>query len=98
VEKDPERRYATARDLAEDIRRFLEGEPIHARPPSLLDRVGKWSRRHRTAVVSAAFIATTLLVAITVVALAASQVALSQRQIAQEVARSRGRQARYRDS
>ena len=83
LEKDPERRYATARDLAEDVRRFLEGEPIHARPPSLLDRVGKWSRRHRTAVVSAASIAAILLVATTLVALAQRKAALSEAALAQ---------------
>jgi serine/threonine protein kinase/PIN domain nuclease of toxin-antitoxin system len=83
LEKDPERRYASARDLAEDVRRFLDGEPIHARPPSVLDRVGKWSRRHRTAVVSTGAVVAILLVATTAVAIAERQAALSQGELAQ---------------
>jgi serine/threonine-protein kinase len=44
--KDPKRRYATAASLAEDLQRFQRGEPITARPAGLLERVGKWVRRH----------------------------------------------------
>jgi len=47
LEKDPARRYQTANDLARDIQRHLADEPIEARPPTLLDRVARWSRRHR---------------------------------------------------
>lgn len=47
MNKDPNGRYATARDLAADLRRFLEYKPIEARPPTLLERADKWSRRHR---------------------------------------------------
>ena len=46
MEKAPARRYATAAALAEDLRRFLDDEPIHARPPSRLVRAGKWVRRN----------------------------------------------------
>ncbi len=52
--KDPEARYATALDMAEDLRRFLADKPILARRPSLLDRGSKWARRHRALVGSAA--------------------------------------------
>src|SRR5262249_42398365 len=45
LEKDPRRRYATAGDLADDLRAFLEGRPIKARPVSLLERTVKWARR-----------------------------------------------------
>ena len=54
--KDRDERYATAHELADDLRRFLDGEPILARRPSLADRVGKWTRRHR-GVVGASFAA-----------------------------------------
>jgi serine/threonine protein kinase len=44
--KEPESRYASAQDLADDLRRFLEQKPIHARRPSVVERAVKWSRRH----------------------------------------------------
>jgi tetratricopeptide (TPR) repeat protein len=48
--KEPNRRYQTADELAADLRRFLDGEPIRARPVSRLERVWRWCRR-RPAVV-----------------------------------------------
>src|SRR4051794_6244196 len=48
--KSPRERYATARDLADDLRRFLEDRPVAARRPSPLQRARKWARRHRAAV------------------------------------------------
>src|SRR4030095_6012881 len=44
--KEPSRRYATAGDLAEDLRRWLTGKPITARPVSRAERVSKWIRRN----------------------------------------------------
>ena len=52
--KDPEDRYATAGALAEDLRRFLDDEPILAKRPPLSQRAVKWVRRHRTVAWSAA--------------------------------------------
>ena len=47
LEKDPARRYDSARALAEDLDRFVAGEPIRARPASPLYRAGKLLRKHR---------------------------------------------------
>src|SRR5207244_2046449 len=49
LEKDRTRRYETANGLAADIRRYLRKEPILARPPSKIYRVGKLVRRHQLA-------------------------------------------------
>jgi len=55
LEKEPERRYGSARELAEDLRRFANGLPVLARPTGPLQRLGKAARRNRqlTAVVLA---------------------------------------------
>src|SRR5205807_1778984 len=45
LEKDPARRYASAAALADDLHRFLQGEAIHARSASLIERSYKWVRR-----------------------------------------------------
>jgi WD40 repeat protein len=46
LEKEPARRYASALELAEELRRFQEGRPIRARPVGPAERLGKWARRH----------------------------------------------------
>ena len=62
--KEPSGRYATAKELADELRRFLEHKPITARRPSLLDRAAKWARRHRAAVWSAGVSLAVLLLAV----------------------------------
>lgn len=64
--KNPEDRYATAQDLADDIRRYLEDRPILARPPSLLDLTAKWARRHRSWVGAAAILLVLTMVGLSV--------------------------------
>jgi WD40 repeat protein len=45
LEKSPRRRYATAKDLADDLRRFRRGETIHARAIGRIGRTYRWCRR-----------------------------------------------------
>jgi serine/threonine protein kinase/Flp pilus assembly protein TadD len=47
LEKNPAERYATAKELADDLRRWLEDQPIQARRPSLGHRARKWAQRHK---------------------------------------------------
>ncbi len=59
LERDVERRYGSAQELAADLRRWLADEPIAARPPSTVYQLGKFARRHRALVggVAAVFVA-----------------------------------------
>ena len=56
LQKDKTRRYASAADLAADIRRYLHHKPIVARPPSTIYQLGKFAHRHRALVVALASI------------------------------------------
>jgi serine/threonine protein kinase len=49
LEKEAPRRYLTAGELAADLRRFLEGKPILARPTTLPERAWKWTKRNPAA-------------------------------------------------
>ncbi len=62
LEKDPLRRYQSARELCDDLTRFLEGEPILARGTSLAYRLTKKARKHRVAVTVGAIAAAALAV------------------------------------
>jgi len=66
--RDPARRYADARALADDLRRWRAGEPISAAPPNPASRIRPWWRVNRAAVVlaTAALIALASSVAITI--------------------------------
>ncbi len=66
LHKEPERRYSSVEQFSEDIRRFLEGLPVLARPSSRAYRLGKFLRRHRAAV-AATTTALLLLICFTVV-------------------------------
>jgi eukaryotic-like serine/threonine-protein kinase len=64
LEKAPSHRYETAVELAEDLRRYLDGKPTVARPVKLWERSWRWCRRNpKLAAVSAALAATILLAA-----------------------------------
>ncbi|MCE9637281.1 MAG: protein kinase, partial [Planctomycetes bacterium] len=46
MEKDPDRRYRTARDFADDLRRVLRNEPVRARPAGRIVRLRRWAQRN----------------------------------------------------
>lgn len=87
ISKEPQARYATAREMADDLKHFLADEPIRARRPSLATRAAKWGRRHRPIVWSAAaslIIVLAVLLASTVLVLGAYQREKTQRDIADQ--------------
>jgi len=45
LRKDPSERYASARALADDLARFIEGRPVQARPLNAMQRVARWAKR-----------------------------------------------------
>jgi hypothetical protein len=65
LEKNPAKRYASAAALAEDLRRFLAGEPTQARPLTALGRTVKLVRRHPLPAGLLALVAASLLVGLT---------------------------------
>jgi WD40 repeat protein len=81
LSKNPARRYATARELADDLQRFLLGQPVLAQPPSLLYRAGKFIGRNKTLVGAAVAVAAALTAGIVGTSIAAFREA-TQRRIA----------------
>lgn len=62
--KDPRRRYDTAQELSDDLERYLNREPIHARRIGTVARVHRWTRRHPSlAALSGVFVLMFVLVA-----------------------------------
>ncbi|HEY1065570.1 MAG TPA: serine/threonine-protein kinase, partial [Pirellulales bacterium] len=51
--KEPEQRYESARELVDDLQRFLDNKPIRARPPTIIERAIRWGRRHAAVVAGA---------------------------------------------
>lgn len=64
MRKEPQRRYASAEQFAEDIQRHLAGRPVRARQDTFSYRAGKFIRRQKAGVAAAALIVITLLVGI----------------------------------
>jgi serine/threonine-protein kinase len=81
----PEDRYASPKELAEDVERWMADEPVSARRDPLLRRARRWARQNRTAVTAAA-------VALFVGILGLSGVLVIQTQAKQEISRALGRE------
>ena len=68
LRKEPEKRYASAAELADDIRRYMDGLPVAARKGTWTYLAGKFARRHRTIVAAATLVLVTLVAGIIVTA------------------------------
>ena len=62
LEKDRTRRYESANELAKDVQRYLDDEPVEACPPTRAYRFGKFARRNKTALTTTALVALALLI------------------------------------
>jgi len=89
MEKDRTRRYETATGLAMDIRRYLDDEPILARPPSTIYRFGKIVRKHKVGFVAAAAVLAALMLGMvgTTVGMLRARAAMRAARAAMEAAR-----------
>lgn len=85
LRKEPQRRYPSAAALADDVRRYLSGFPVDARPDTFGYIAGRFLRRHRVGVATSAALAAAL-VALAVVSL---RFALTTREQARMIARER---------
>jgi serine/threonine protein kinase len=85
LRKEPWRRPASAQELADDLQRFLDGEPIKARRPSLLERGVRWARKRPTA---SALLGASLVVVVAASIAGFLEYRKSQRQAAATLVRS----------
>ena len=91
LEKQRERRYASANGLARDIERYLSDEVVEARPPSTGYRMGKFLRRNRGSALAAAAVTAALIVGVVAFARQA-RVAGQQRDLARAAGQAEARQ------
>jgi WD40 repeat protein/serine/threonine protein kinase len=89
LQKDARKRYASAQELADDLRRFLNHEPIRARPVGALGRGWRWCRRN-PALAAAVLTLLAATVVSSLFALDANSSAAKARQEKQEADRARG--------
>jgi tetratricopeptide (TPR) repeat protein len=86
LEKDVARRYASAAELASDIRRYLNDEPLIARPPSAAYQMRKFARRHRAIVMAVAAVFLVLFAGVAVSTWLLVRAVRAERAAAQEAA------------
>ncbi len=109
IDKEPRRRYQSAGEMAEDLRRFLQGEPVQARRITSPERLWKWTQRNPTVAISLVAVALAMITGLVIsmreaqradqearLAKAAEQRATAKEQEALE-ARDEERQARQRE-
>ncbi len=81
--KRPQERYPSCQELADDLRRWLDGEPILARRHTLLERLGRWCRRQPKLVALAGAVVVCLVLAAVLANLGAASLARSRTTIAE---------------
>ncbi len=57
LDRDPSRRFARTSEFADELRRWLRGDPLATRPPTAVERARRWGSRHRASLATAAAIA-----------------------------------------
>src|SRR5262249_18716748 len=94
IAKEPQQRYASAADLAEDLRRFLADRPVRARRASAAERLWRWARRNPALAAALGTAAGLLLTVAAVASLAAWRLGEEKDQTKRELYRSRVAEAR----
>jgi WD40 repeat protein len=84
--KNPEERYPSAQEVADDLERYLEDKPIQARRPTLRQQAAKWARRHKTVVRAAVVV---LILAIAALAVSAALIWKAKEDLSQTLERER---------
>jgi serine/threonine protein kinase/tetratricopeptide (TPR) repeat protein len=92
IAKDREDRYESARDLADDLQRFLDGKPTLAKPPTITERAAKWSLRHKRIVA-----ATAVLVVLACLGFAVSTFLIAREKLSAELSFQRA-EKNFRDA
>jgi WD40 repeat protein len=99
LHKDPHKRYDSAKALAEDLDRWLAGEPIQARPTGRAERVWRWCQRNWAAASLLGAVITLLLVGVVATTLAAREARAREREAKAREEEANGRaRDRQRDS
>ena len=96
LQKEPAHRYATARELADDLDRFLAGASVQARRPGRLAQLRSWARRHPTEALAYAAALGAMIIGL-VVSVGSAIVAVRNARDAEEQARNARREARRAD-
>lgn len=73
MDRDPARRYQSAQELADDLRRFLAGLPTRARPPGSLEHLARWGRRNKGLAVALVVITALVLAGLTGLGIATAE-------------------------
>ncbi len=86
LEREPARRYAGVAALAEDLRRYLANEPILARPPGHVERLRRFTRRHRIGIAAGTMVIATLSAGIAVSTTLAIRATQAEKRASREAA------------